>query len=108
MSGLNQPNFARTVEQTNQGIVDGRPEGREPERASVTLDTVVDKDASLPNAQHSSDAHTSASQTLNGATSADVYDSIGKPGSGMSSKELHHNGMPGRKKQEMGEMQWQK
>ncbi|KAJ3763841.1 hypothetical protein EV360DRAFT_77922 [Lentinula raphanica] len=106
MSGLNQPNFARTVEQTNQGIVDGRPEGQEPERAPVTLDTVVDKDASLDDAQHSSAAHTSASQTLHGATSADVDESIGKPGSGMSSKELHHDGMPGRKKQEMGEMQW--
>ncbi|KAJ3934472.1 MAG: hypothetical protein NXY57DRAFT_890045 [Lentinula lateritia] len=103
MSGLDQQNFERT----NQGIVDGRPEGQEPEHAPITLDIVVDKDASLSNAGHSV-AHTSASQTINGATSAEVNDSLGKPGFGMSSKEKHHDGMPGRKKQEIGEIQWQK
>ncbi|KAJ4487845.1 hypothetical protein J3R30DRAFT_857784 [Lentinula aciculospora] len=100
--------FQKSVEQTNQGIVDGRPEGQQPEAASITLDTVVNKDASLSDPQHSSVAHTFASRTLNGATSADVHDSIGKPGSGMSSKELHHDGQAGRKNPQMGEMQWQK
>ncbi|KAE9409602.1 hypothetical protein BT96DRAFT_848243 [Gymnopus androsaceus JB14] len=107
MSGLNQPNYAHTVERTNQGIVDGRAEGQPLESSPVKLDTFVDKDASLPNAEQSSASHTTAAQTLNGATSAEVHDSLGKPGSGMSSKELHHNGMPGRKKQELGELQWQ-
>ncbi|KAF9075180.1 hypothetical protein BDP27DRAFT_36864 [Rhodocollybia butyracea] len=82
--------------------------GQQPERAPVTLDTVVDKDASLPNTEHSSELHTSAAQTLNGASSADVDNSLGKPGSGMTSKELRHDGQAGRKKQEMGELQWQK
>ncbi|KIK57705.1 hypothetical protein GYMLUDRAFT_228745 [Collybiopsis luxurians FD-317 M1] len=108
MSGLNQQNYARTVEQTNQGIIDGRPEGQQPPRAPVTFDTVVDKDASLSNPQQSSASHTSASATLNGATSLEVDDSLGKPGSGMTSKELRHDGMPGRKKGEMGDLQWQR
>lgn len=39
-----------------------------------------------------------ASDTLTGATSADVYDGLGHPGQGMSSKELRHDGQPGRKR----------
>ncbi|KAK7021801.1 hypothetical protein VNI00_017245 [Paramarasmius palmivorus] len=73
-----------------------------PQRAPVTLDTVVDKDASLS----SGPMQTSASDMLNGATSADVYQSAGKPGSGMSSKELRNDGHAHRKKEGQGVGQW--
>ncbi|KAF9267088.1 hypothetical protein L218DRAFT_955561 [Marasmius fiardii PR-910] len=125
MSGLsNAQEFARTTDRTNQGIVDGRPEGtpgasiffgptnqwftlimilgQNPPRAPVTRDTVVDKDASLS----SGPMQTSASDTLGGATSEDVYQSIGQPGSGMSSKEVHHDGSLGRKRDGQGVDQW--
>ncbi|KAG7085547.1 hypothetical protein E1B28_003104 [Marasmius oreades] len=105
MSGLsNKQEFTRTIERTNQGIVDGRPEGQNPPRAPVTRDTVVDKDASL--SESSGPMYTSASDTLGGATSADVTQSMGYPGSGMSSKELHHDGKPGRKRDGQGVDQW--
>lgn len=70
--------------------------GQKPPKAPVTLDTYVDKDASTtPHV-------TRASDTLTGATSADVHDGLGHPGQGMSSKELRHDGQPGRKRQEKG------
>lgn len=59
----------------------------------VVLDTFVDKDASA-----TSPLVTRASDTLIGATSADVHDGLGHPGQGMSSKELRHDGQPGRKR----------
>ncbi|ESK81995.1 hypothetical protein Moror_8429 [Moniliophthora roreri MCA 2997] len=101
MSGLsNTQGFTRTTDRTNQGIVDVRPEGHNPQSAPVKLDTVVDKDASGPTLQ------TSASDMPNGATSADVYQSAGKPGSGMTSKELHNNGHAHRKEEGQGVSQW--
>ncbi len=42
---------------------------------------------------------------VHGATSAQVYESSGRPG-GMSSKEMHHNGAPGRKRDAQGVAQW--
>ncbi|THH04346.1 hypothetical protein EW145_g5579 [Phellinidium pouzarii] len=61
-------------------------------------DRVVDKD---PYAEP-----TTASDTLTGATSADVHDGYGHPGQGQTSAELHHDGQKGRKKQEVGVDQW--
>lgn len=81
----------------NQGIVDGRPEGQQPHAAPITLDTYVDEDASadIP-------VLTRASDTLVGATSADVHDGLGHSGQGMTSKELRHDGQPGRKRHGQG------
>jgi hypothetical protein len=71
--------------------------GQQPCAAPVTLDTYVDEDASAD-----TPPVTRASDTLVGATSADVHDGLGHPGHGMSSKELRHDGQPGRKKQGQG------
>lgn len=54
-------------------------------------DSFTDPDASVPK--------TSAVDTLIGVTSADVHKSIG---SGVSSKERHHDGQPGRKRNPTG------
>ncbi|KAI6129763.1 hypothetical protein EDD16DRAFT_1543917, partial [Pisolithus croceorrhizus] len=83
----------------NQGIVDGRPEGSQPAPASVTLDTVVDPDAS---ADDPALQHPPASSTVTGVTSKEVYHGLGVPAQGMSSKEAHHDGQPGRKRQGEG------
>lgn len=48
------------------------------------------------------DATSSASDTLGGATSRDVYTGLGKPVQGQSSAELEHNGYPHRKRPETG------
>lgn len=48
------------------------------------------------------DTTTSASETLVGATSRDVYTGFGKPVQGQSSAELEHNGYPHRKRPETG------
>ncbi|KAB2569237.1 uncharacterized protein LTHEOB_5268 [Lasiodiplodia theobromae] len=45
---------------------------------------------------------TSASDTLLGATSADVYTGLGHPGQGQTSTELRHDGSHGRAKQGTG------
>lgn len=47
-------------------------------------------------------ATTSASDTLTGATSRDVYTGLGKPVQGQSSAELEHNGYHHRKRPETG------
>jgi hypothetical protein len=47
-----------------------------------------------------------AEETLGGATSAAMNQSSGQPGSGMSSRELHHNGHSSRKKEHAGADQW--
>ncbi|KAF2718739.1 hypothetical protein K431DRAFT_348468 [Polychaeton citri CBS 116435] len=39
----------------------------------------------------------SASETLGGATSAEVHTGLGHPGQGQTSQELHHDGQAGRK-----------
>ncbi|KAJ9632122.1 hypothetical protein H2203_000523 [Taxawa tesnikishii (nom. ined.)] len=44
----------------------------------------------------------SASDTLGGATSADVHTGLGHPGQGQSSNELHHGGQRGGSKQGSG------
>lgn len=97
---------------SNQGIVDGRPEGvsvriavwtalliattgRQPQGSSVLLDTVVDQDASADNETN----YLTAQSTILGATSRDVHGGLGVPVQGMSSKELRHDGQPGRKRQ---------
>ncbi|KAF8551705.1 hypothetical protein OG21DRAFT_251632 [Imleria badia] len=79
----------------NQGIVDGRPQGRQPQGSPVLLDTVVDQDASADNETD----YLTAQSTILGATSRDVYQGLGVPVQGMSSKELRHDGQPGRKRQ---------
>ncbi|KAI9065625.1 hypothetical protein FKP32DRAFT_1567596 [Trametes sanguinea] len=60
--------------------------------------TVIDKD---PYA-----TPTSAADTLTGATSRDVHDGLGHPGSGMSSAEMHHDGSAHRKRQMRGTEQF--
>lgn len=62
-----------------------------------------------PNSAHSEadndddpEATTSASDTLVGATSGDVYTGLGRPVQGQSSAELEHNGYHHRKRPETG------
>ncbi|KAJ7056401.1 hypothetical protein C8F01DRAFT_1087238 [Mycena amicta] len=94
MSGIINP----TPEtKDNHGIVDGRQAGENPPAAPVVLDTLVDKDAWDPNARR-----VDPYPDFHGATSKDVYESAGKPGAGMTSAELRHNGMRGRKKEGLG------
>lgn len=54
------------------------------------------------NKNKDADAGTSASDTLTGATSGDVYAGLGKPVQGQSSAELEHDGYPHRKRPETG------
>ncbi|KAJ7907194.1 hypothetical protein B0H13DRAFT_2019255 [Mycena leptocephala] len=96
MSGLQ--NYKNATDITDQGIVDGRPAGQQPQAAPVTVDTVVDRDATT---NQPTDLGTGYDQ-LPGATSKDVYASTGQPGTGMSSKELRHDGQPGRKRDRAG------
>ncbi|TFK89889.1 hypothetical protein K466DRAFT_485813 [Polyporus arcularius HHB13444] len=49
---------------------------------------------------------TSAGDTLQGATSQDVYTGIGKPAGGMSSAEMHHDGQAHRKRHHLGKDQY--
>lgn len=49
---------------------------------------------------------TTASDTLTGATSADVHDSLGNPGQGQTSAEMRHDGEHHRKKHGLGKEQW--
>ncbi|KAJ6453337.1 hypothetical protein C8R45DRAFT_1039236 [Mycena sanguinolenta] len=98
MSGIQ--NYTNATHVTDQGIVDGRPAGQLPREARVTVDTYVDKDASL-NKDEKVDVGTGYDQ-LPGATSKEVSESTGQPGAGMSSKELRHNGQPGRKREKLG------
>ncbi|EIW81254.1 hypothetical protein CONPUDRAFT_153805 [Coniophora puteana RWD-64-598 SS2] len=91
-----QTDYTDPSSQSNQGIRDGRPEGRQPESAPIQVDTYVDNDAAAPQPP------VTASSTLTGANSAEVSETIGKPGQGMSSKELRHDGQPGRKRHAEG------
>ncbi|TFK38970.1 hypothetical protein BDQ12DRAFT_604550 [Crucibulum laeve] len=75
----------------NMGIVDGRPEGRQPDPAKVTVDTYVDPDASASEPFQ-------RSAEFNGATSKDVHDHYGHPGSGITSQS--------RKREPVGISQW--
>ncbi|KAI0659309.1 hypothetical protein C8Q70DRAFT_1114031 [Cubamyces menziesii] len=72
----------------------------EPQPLSPAPDsrTVIDKD---PYA-----TPTAVGDTLTGATSKDVHDHIGHPGSGMSSAEMHHDGSSHRKRQLRGTEQF--
>ncbi len=47
-----------------------------------------------------------AGETLGGATSQDVYDTYGAPGSGQTSTELHHDGNSKRKRNLQGTDQY--
>ncbi|KAJ6467579.1 hypothetical protein C8R47DRAFT_1000069 [Mycena vitilis] len=95
MSG-NQ-NYKSATDIVDQGIRYGRPVGEQPGPSPVTLNTVVIEDASA-----GPDEATGPTNEFPGATSKDVAASTGQPGSGMSSKELHHNGQPGRKREKLG------
>jgi len=77
--------------------------GARPAPALVTLNTVVDPDASadVPVQQDPP-----ASSTLIGATSKDVYHGLGVPVQGMSSRELRHDGQIGRKRHGEGTEQF--
>ncbi|KIK94053.1 hypothetical protein PAXRUDRAFT_828389 [Paxillus rubicundulus Ve08.2h10] len=86
----------------NHGIVDGRPEGRQPKGSPVLLDTLVDNDASMDNEGD----YLTATSTFSGATSHDVHGGLGMPVQGMSSKELRHDGQPGRKRHGQGTEQF--
>ncbi|KAF8169012.1 hypothetical protein K438DRAFT_1615627 [Mycena galopus ATCC 62051] len=99
MSGIQ--NYKNATDITDQGIVDGRPAGQQPQPSPVTVGTYADKNASAENENQATDAGTGYDQ-LPGATSKDVVESAGQPGSGMSSKELRHNGQPGRKREKLG------
>ncbi|KAF8979413.1 hypothetical protein BDQ17DRAFT_1410496 [Cyathus striatus] len=90
-------NFRVPDNRENMGIVDGRPEGRQPAPAKVTMDTVFDKDASA-----TEPLDTTAQ--FNGATSKDVYESAGRPGSDFTNSNgewSKHN-----KKEHSGASQW--
>lgn len=76
--------------------------GRQPQGSPVLLDTVVDQDASADNETD----YLTAQSTILGATSRDVYEGLGVPVQGMSSKELRHDGQPGRKRQAGGAEQF--
>ncbi|KAF8636225.1 hypothetical protein AX17_003711 [Amanita inopinata Kibby_2008] len=78
----------------NQGIVEGRRE------AKVVMDTASDPDASA------APSETVQSNQMAGATSQDVHEGLGHPGSGMSSKELRHDGQPGRHRRGQGVSQF--
>ena len=78
--------------------------GQQPRTAPVTLDTYIDKDASATTSSPPPVAR--VSDTLTGATSADVHSGLGHPGQGMSSKELRHDGQPGRKRHGQGTEQF--
>ncbi|KAI0726579.1 hypothetical protein C8Q72DRAFT_783436 [Fomitopsis betulina] len=56
--------------------------------------TVVDRDPYGP--------RTSAADTLTGATSQDVHNHLGHPGTGQTSSELHHDGQHGRQRAARG------
>ncbi|KAJ6544410.1 hypothetical protein B0H19DRAFT_1034819 [Mycena capillaripes] len=99
MSGTQ--NYKNATNIIDQGIIDGRPAGQQPQPSSVTLDTVVDKDATAAQNELAGQTNGPYDQ-LPGATSKDVSASSGQPGSGMSSQERHHNGQPGRKREKLG------
>ncbi|KAK0479863.1 hypothetical protein EDD18DRAFT_1206612 [Armillaria luteobubalina] len=79
MSGAQK--CASTTQKKNQGIVEGHPAGRQPSPRPVTLDTIVDRNAT---------GESGPTQELPGVTSKDVYQSTGQPG------------QPGRKKECLG------
>ncbi|KAF7333015.1 Glycylpeptide N-tetradecanoyltransferase [Mycena venus] len=101
MSGIQ--NYKNATDITDQGIVDGRPAGQQPQAvpASATIGTYVDK-----NAGNDNERMDAGYNQLPGATSKDVYESAGQPGSGMSSKEVRHDGQPGRKREKLGSEQY--
>ncbi|KAI9752750.1 MAG: hypothetical protein M4579_005506 [Chaenotheca gracillima] len=53
-------------------------------------------------ADNEPEAQTTASSTLGGASSGDVYQGLGHPGQGMTSSELRHEGEHHRKRQGQG------
>lgn len=67
-----------------------------------TIPPTAEGDNDNSNNNQDPDATTSASDTLGGATSGDVYTGLGKPVQGQSSAELEHNGYPHRKRPETG------
>ncbi|GLI72135.1 hypothetical protein PoHVEF18_000303 [Penicillium ochrochloron] len=83
------------------------PPGTAPASNSYSANTVdkVGSQANNPDVfrAHGKEAvHTSAADTLRGATSADVHTGFGKPLVGETSVELGHEGAHGRKKQRGG------
>ncbi|KAG0704798.1 hypothetical protein DFH29DRAFT_848490 [Suillus ampliporus] len=110
-SNLRNTDYIYPAAQVNQGIINDRPEGFLLiifHAVPVTLDTYVDKDESATTSSSSSSSPpvTRASDTLSEATSADVHGDLDHPGQGMSSKELRHDGQPGRKWHEEGTVQF--
>ncbi|KAG1777197.1 hypothetical protein EV702DRAFT_970157, partial [Suillus placidus] len=65
--------------------------GQQLRAAPVTLDTYLDEDVSA-----NTPPATRASDTLVGATSAEVHNGLGHAGT--SSEELRHDGQPGQKR----------
>ncbi|KAL1721291.1 hypothetical protein EV715DRAFT_271253 [Schizophyllum commune] len=98
-SAVPSRNYNAVEETGNQGIVDGRQAGSNPEPAPTRLDTYVDRDATRSGTTHASD-------TLTGATSQDVHRGIGQPLGGQTSHEEHTNGMHGRKRDAQGVSQF--
>ncbi|KAI5894423.1 uncharacterized protein SCHCODRAFT_02624624 [Schizophyllum commune H4-8] len=98
-SAVPSRNYNAVEETGNQGIVDGRQAGSNPEPAPTRLDTYVDRDATRSSTTHASD-------TLNGSTSQDVHRGIGQPLGGQTSHEEHTNGMHGRKRDAQGVSQF--
>ncbi|KAK7001672.1 Glycylpeptide N-tetradecanoyltransferase [Favolaschia claudopus] len=94
MSG--SQNYKNASDIVDQGIVEGRPSGQQPQAAPVTIGTYVDKNAMTEEGEQTGEYE------LPGATSKDVHESMGQPGSGMSAKELRHGGQPGRKREKLG------
>ncbi|EKM79069.1 hypothetical protein AGABI1DRAFT_106677 [Agaricus bisporus var. burnettii JB137-S8] len=87
----------------NQGIRDNRPEGAGPPQAKVLGDTIIDSDASAESGLNNSAFPGPPSS----ATSQDVHQGLGHPGSGMTSKEVRHDGrQQTHKGQGQGAVQW--
>ncbi|KAG6891573.1 hypothetical protein C0992_003600 [Termitomyces sp. T32_za158] len=86
---------AEANKQSSQGIWQGQAGGQTSQEAPIITDIVVDKEAS----SGLDPDRINARDTLSGATSSSVHAGLGHPGSGQSSKELHHNGRPGRKRE---------
>ncbi|KAI0790334.1 hypothetical protein C8Q75DRAFT_732980 [Abortiporus biennis] len=75
---------------------DGKP--KKPLAAAPDSITVIDRNPYDPPA--------TAGDTFGGATSQDVHGGIGKPGSGMTSAEVHHDGHHHRKRKMQGTDQY--
>ncbi|KAF8070111.1 hypothetical protein FPV67DRAFT_1779552 [Lyophyllum atratum] len=93
MSGLHD--ILRAEQEAAEGRRNAIPIAELAPGAPVAIETIVDKDAG---AEPGEKTTATVDETLGRTTSKDVDRGMGKPASGMTSKELHHNGHPKREK----------